>query len=288
MSSLDFVYREPVRDWEHVVFNWPLVSSPAPTLVLCLAYILFSKFLGPHLMKNREPFQIRSLILFYNVVTVILNMYIFVNFARLGWFTGYSIKCQEFDESERGYEMNWNSYIFFLSKFFDFADTMFFILTKKYSHVSYLHLIHHSMMPFYCYMGMRLGPNGHGTFACLLNSFIHVIMYSYYALALLGPGVRRFLWWKKYLTQLQLVQFALIFLHSSQLYFQYPVSCGYPLFAFYIYAVLTTVFTVLFLNFYIQSYLKPKAKTVPSTEKREKMHDVNSNVLVNGNTKKKY
>ena len=31
-------------------------------------------------------------------------------------------------------------------------------------------------------------------------------MYSYYALAALGPRLQPFLWWKKYLTQLQLGQ----------------------------------------------------------------------------------
>ena len=39
----------------------------------------------------------------------------------------------------------------------------------------------------------------------MLNSFIHVIMYSYYGFAAMGPVVQKYLWWKKYLTQLQLV-----------------------------------------------------------------------------------
>ena len=38
-----------------------------------------------------------------------------------------------------------------------------------------------------------------------LNSFIHVIMYIYYGLAGLGPSMQKYLWWKKYLTRLQLV-----------------------------------------------------------------------------------
>lgn len=31
-------------------------------------------------------------------------------------------------------------------------------------------------------------------------------MYSYYFLAALGPGMQKYLWWKKYLTQIQLVR----------------------------------------------------------------------------------
>ena len=39
----------------------------------------------------------------------------------------------------------------------------------------------------------------------MLNSGIHVIMYTYYFLSAFGPAVRKYLWWKKYLTMLQLV-----------------------------------------------------------------------------------
>lgn len=49
-----------------------------------------------------------------------------------------------------------------------------------------------------------------------LNSGVHVFMYAYYMLAAFGNWVRPYLWWKKYLTTLQLVQFVAIFLHAAQ------------------------------------------------------------------------
>ena len=39
----------------------------------------------------------------------------------------------------------------------------------------------------------------------LINSIVHVVMYSYYALSCLGPSVQKYLWWKKHITHLQLV-----------------------------------------------------------------------------------
>ena len=39
----------------------------------------------------------------------------------------------------------------------------------------------------------------------MANSFIHVLMYTYYGLSALGPHIAKYLWWKKYLTILQLV-----------------------------------------------------------------------------------
>ena len=40
--------------------------------------------------------------------------------------------------------------------------------------------------------------------ACL-NCFVHIVMYSYYFLSGLGPSVQKYLWWKKYVTVLQMV-----------------------------------------------------------------------------------
>jgi hypothetical protein len=48
-------------------------------------------------------------------------------------------------------------------------------------------------------------PGGHGTLLGVINTFVHIIMYSYYMLAALGPQVQKYLWWKKYLTLLQMV-----------------------------------------------------------------------------------
>ena len=53
-----------------------------------------------------------------------------------------------------------------------------------------------------------------GFFVPLLNTFVHIFVYSYYGLAVFGPSMQKYLWWKKYLTKLQLV---------SQLYLNYAV-----------------------------------------------------------------
>lgn len=45
---------------------------------------------------------------------------------------------------------------------------------------------------------------GHGTLLGLINSFIHVIMYVYYMLSAI-PSMQKYLWWKRYLTIMQIV-----------------------------------------------------------------------------------
>lgn len=41
----------------------------------------------------------------------------------------------------------------------------------------------------------------------LVNSFIHAIMYGYYLLTTVAPEYKKSIWWKKYITRMQLVSF---------------------------------------------------------------------------------
>ena len=42
-----------------------------------------------------------------------------------------------------------------------------------------------------------------------MNAAIHVLMYLYYGLASCGPKIQKYLWWKKYLTIIQMVGYYL-------------------------------------------------------------------------------
>ena len=46
------------------------------------------------------------------------------------------------------------------------------------------------------------------------NSLVHCAMYSYHFLSACGPRVQRHLWWKSYLTSMQLIQFVVVFVHG--------------------------------------------------------------------------
>lgn len=47
---------------------------------------------------------------------------------------------------------------------------------------------------------------GMGSFHAMINSSVHVVMYLYYGLSALGPVAQPYLWWKKYMTAIQLVR----------------------------------------------------------------------------------
>ncbi|KAH9642888.1 hypothetical protein HF086_005170 [Spodoptera exigua] len=102
---------------------------------------------------------------------------------------------------------------------------------------------------------------GHGTFSNIVNNLVHVIMYGYYMVAAMGPQYQKYLWWKKHLTTLQLVQFFMVLFHSiSALVY----DCGYPKFIAGGLILHSTIFIVLFMNFYLQAYKKEKPKQKPA------------------------
>ncbi|CAH2107196.1 unnamed protein product [Euphydryas editha] len=147
---------------------------------------------------------------------------------------------------------------YYFSKFTEFFDTLFFVLRKKNEHVSTLHVIHHGIMPMSVWFGLKFAPGGHSTFFALLNTFVHIVMYFYYMVSAMGPKYQKYIWWKKYLTAFQMVQFVLIFSHQLQVLFR--PSCQYPRVFVYWIAMHGFLFLFLFSDFYKARYNKADRK----------------------------
>ena len=122
-------------------------------------------------------------------------------------------------------------------------------------------------MPIYGYVMVRWLPGGHETFGGTLNSLIHVFMYSYYFLASLGPQMQKYLWWKKYLTGLQMIQFVIVFTRSV-IVITGIVECGFPRFFSLISASITVLFFAMFMQFYRDTY-RQKNNVKNSTNKSQ-------------------
>lgn len=241
------------------VRTWPMMSSPFPTLFICLFYAYFSRVLGPAIMENRKPFTLRKILIYYNAFQTIFSAWIFYEYLMSGWATHYSYRCQPVDYSNSPVAMRMarTCWWYYISKFTEFFDTLFFILRKKFSQVSTLHVIHHGIMPMSVWMGMKFAPGGHSTFFALLNTFVHIVMYFYYMLSAMGPEYQKYIWWKKYLTAFQMVQFICIFIHQFQLVF---TDCNYPK-SFTVWIGLHGIlFLVLFSGFYKEKYVQTARK----------------------------
>jgi elongation of very long chain fatty acids protein 7 len=127
-----------------------LMDQPLLILGICLFYVFLTR-LGPRLMENRKPFELNRIITIYNFAQVILNAWLFREFLFNGWLH-YNLRCQPNDpvKSERNLRMAQACHLFFLSKFSDFSDTFFFVLRKKNSQISGLHVFHHASVPISC------------------------------------------------------------------------------------------------------------------------------------------
>ncbi|CAF1064931.1 unnamed protein product [Didymodactylos carnosus] len=272
--------REYSLQWEVTKSNYSdprtadffMMSSPVPTALICLGYLIFV-LLGPAFMKDRKPYNIRNILFVYNFLMVALSGYLFYEFLASGWLAGYSLACQPVDYSltPQAIRMTRVCYLFYISKFIELMDTIFFIMRKNFHQVTVLHVLHHGIMPISWWFGVRFVPGGFGTFHALLNSLIHFIMYLYYGLASLGPRFQKYLWWKKYMTSMQMLQFIMVMIHSSQLLF---IKCQYPMLFVYWIGLYAVMFLLFFSDFFIKTYLKPsKRKTSTTPTKRVSFHE---------------
>nr|XP_024657401.1 elongation of very long chain fatty acids protein 4-like [Maylandia zebra] len=104
---------------------------------------------------------------------------------------------------------------YFISKGIEYLDTVFFILRKKFNQVTFLHVYHHCSMFTLWWIGIKWVAGGQSFFGAHMNAMIHVLMYLYYSLASCGPKIQKYLWWKKYLTIIQMIQFHVTIGHTA-------------------------------------------------------------------------
>lgn len=151
-------------------------------------------------------------------------------------------------------------YMYFMCKLIELLDTMFFVLRKKNRQITFLHLYHHSIMPICGWIGVKFLAGGHPTLLGVINSFVHIIMYTYYMLSAFGPDIKKYLWWKKHLTTLQIVQFIIIFFHNFQMLF---TSCNFPKPLSVLLVINASLFIYMFGSFYVNNYLKSNVRREP-------------------------
>uniref|UniRef100_A0A8C1SKK3 Elongation of very long chain fatty acids protein n=1 Tax=Cyprinus carpio TaxID=7962 RepID=A0A8C1SKK3_CYPCA len=235
-------YRWSLTIADKRVEKWPLMDSPLPTLAISSSYLLFL-WLGPKYMQGREPLQLRKTLILYNFSMVVLNFFIFKEvsmavcdntpYAALWWY--------------------------FISKGVEYLDTVFFILRKKFSQISFLHVYHHCTMFTLWWIGIKWVAGGQSFFGAHMNAAIHVLMYLYYGLAAFGPKIQKYLWWKKYLTIIQMIQFHVTIGHTALSLYS---DCPFPKWMHWCLIGYALTFIILFGNFYYQTYRRqPRRET---------------------------
>ncbi|KAH6935252.1 hypothetical protein HPB50_004821 [Hyalomma asiaticum] len=184
--------------------------------MITAAYVYFVKVAGPRWMSRRKPFDLKTCILVYNLSATLLSAFFVCRFVKLAyWDLGYTfLQDVDMGDSPAHREIRRLSWWFYVFKLSELADTVFFVLRKKNRQISALHVVHHVVVVWNLWLDVTYGAQSHGMFIMCLNTFVHVFMYTYYFFAALGPAYKRLLWWKKYMTMMQISQFVLLFAHA--------------------------------------------------------------------------
>ncbi|XP_022816097.1 elongation of very long chain fatty acids protein 2-like isoform X2 [Spodoptera litura] len=172
-------------------------------------------------------------------------------------------------------------YYYFLAKTSELLDTVFFVLRKKTSQVTFLHVYHHAMMVVVTWSMLKYEPTYMMIFIRNINSFVHVIMYTYYCLSAF-PALKKYLWWKKYITKLQLVQFISILIHFAMVL--RTSECTLSYLSCFVVVFNTSLFIVLFGRFYRESYInKGKMKKGEDNQNVQKFDEIKNNDKMENN-----
>eukprot|EP01059_Diplonema_ambulator_P008767 TRINITY_DN18510_c0_g1_i1.p1 TRINITY_DN18510_c0_g1~~TRINITY_DN18510_c0_g1_i1.p1 ORF type:complete len:302 (+),score=76.74 TRINITY_DN18510_c0_g1_i1:92-997(+) len=232
------------------VLEWPTMASPALNWSLTLMYLLFVWW-GPKVMAKREAWNVKPLMIVYNVFVILLNAYMFIEILLQTTLLKMSWVGNPVDYSPKGTPLAAVLWWYYISKLIDYTDTFFLVVKKNNHQLSFLHVFHHAFMFWVWWFGIRFAAGGDSYFSAWVNCFVHIVMYSYYLGSCLGLDLKG----KKHVTQLQLLQFVLVMTHSAACIYldtPYPHWIMWSLIAFLV------ILMTLFFNFYMQEYIKKK------------------------------
>ena len=253
------------EEFRFVPGSTPMATMAETAIGLISYYIII--FSGRELMKEREPLKLNGLFKIHNfyltaISGVLLLLYLeqlIPTLFRHGVF--YAI-CD--------YNGGWTQplvvlyYLNYLTKYLELLDTVFLFLKKK--PLTFLHTYHHGATALLCYTQL-LGHTAVSWVPITHNLTVHVVMYWYYFQS--ARGIR--IWWKKYITMLQINQFVIdlgfvyfaSYTYFSASYFDWlPTAgtCAGEEFAAFAGMGILSSYLVLFIGFYISTYKKPVKK----------------------------
>ncbi|KAK3679906.1 Fatty acyl-CoA elongase/Polyunsaturated fatty acid specific elongation enzyme [Recurvomyces mirabilis] len=261
---------QAVRPYKPEHFRFEPGSTPMASIYetggFLIAYYLII-FGGREFMKDRQPMKLNGLFKIHNfyltaISGVLLLLYLeqlIPTLFRRGVF--YAI-CD--------YNGGWTPqlvvlyYLNYLTKYLELLDTVFLFLKKK--PLTFLHTYHHGATALLCYTQL-LGHTAVSWVPIVLNLTVHVVMYWYYFQSARGIKI----WWKKYITMLQIIQFVIdlgfiyfaSYTYFSASYFSWlPTAgiCAGEEFAAFAGMAIITSYLFLFIGFYISTYKKPIKK----------------------------
>ncbi|KAI0793511.1 GNS1/SUR4 membrane protein [Abortiporus biennis] len=258
------------------------MSTPQEVFPSLVAYLVVI-FSIREFMKNKQPLKLQGLFQLHNVIlssgSFILLSLILEEVVPMVWKHG--IFWGMCDEGMWTSHLEFFYMINYYFKYLELLDTVFLALKKK--PLAFLHVFHHSATAMLCYTQLN-GKTSVQWIPISINLLVHVIMYYYYYATAGGARI----WWKKYLTTMQITQFVIDLVavyfgtysyYAANYFPNLPTlgSCAGTETAALFGCGLLSSYLVLFINFYIQTYKKPAKGKKPVANGK-----ANGNGVANG------
>ncbi|ODH52846.1 hypothetical protein GX48_01040 [Paracoccidioides brasiliensis] len=247
-------------------FTFKQSQTPMSTLnetLIGLASYYVIVFGGREIMRNRPAMKLKGIFLIHNLFLTLISGTLLALFIEqllpTLWRKGIFFAICNHDGG-------WTHplvvlyYLNYLTKYLELLDTVFLVLKKK--PLTFLHTYHHGATALLCYTQL-IGHTAVSWVPITLNLLVHVVMYWYYFQS--ARGVR--IWWKQWVTILQIVQFVidLVFVYfASYTYFTstyFPHlpnagGCAGEEFAAISGLIILSSYLLLFISFYFATYKK--------------------------------
>lgn len=251
-SAPDFVFSDTtfLGAW-----YWPVLAS--------LLYV-FATVGGQRIMQGRSPFSVSVLAQMHNAFLCVLSAVMLLGclqgLLELSdaphsgdlWCARRGTTDDAGPGGNRAGTLTYWMYVFYLSKYYEFFDTLLLVLKRKPTR--FLHVWHHATVAIVCQAWLWGQWTVAGWIPVVLNCGVHVAMYYYYW-ASQAYGSRP--WWARYLTQMQIGQFVLNFV-AGWVWLYGRLVAGYECVGsvgvVWLSQAINTSFLVLFVQMYRASY----------------------------------
>ena len=182
------------------------LSTHASVATAILTYLCLVLSIKQYIRHRGKPYDLRPVSIVYNAALSVMSAYLLyqhctVMLRLLSRHSLWSVLCDAQAQHLAGAK-TLSLYIIYVTKYLELSDTALLCLRGKST--PFIHVYHHAITVLFAYIGLREATCLGWTMP-ILNLTVHVFLYAYFALVESGRRV----WWKRYLTLMQVTQFYL-------------------------------------------------------------------------------
>ncbi|KAG6442472.1 hypothetical protein O3G_MSEX002384 [Manduca sexta] len=183
--------------------------NPNDVAFILITYLLFTFKVGPYIMEKRQPFQIKTFIVIYNVFKIINSVILGSRFLSYVIDNGLFPRTCKYNNNTV-YTIAVLYWKYMAASILDLFDTVFLVICKKYSLVTFHQAFYNVLLLITAWSCLKYDPTDQWMCTNMMSCFIHTVIYVYNALTTMEPTYAKYLWWKKYLMIVLMIQFVLV------------------------------------------------------------------------------